>query len=226
MANSEKVFLDGRQLKRGFNEDYVIDYNQAEITFTPKVLITQYSRVRVDFECAERNYSISIIGANHRHRNGKVDVYLNYYQEKDNRSRPLFSDFSNEELGLLPLVGDEISAAKIPRIYSVAFDPNRILYEKVILSDGLNEPLIHYRNSYDPEVAHYSLSFSQVGNGVGDYRRLNQLANGTVYEYIPRIGNQSEGNYSILSQLPAPDSKRMLTAGTTIKLNEHEQVYS
>jgi len=226
MANSEKVFLDGRQLKRGFNEDYVIDYNQAEITFTPKVLITQYSRVRVDFEFAERNYSRSIIGANHRQSNGKVDVYLNYYQEKDNRNRPLFTDFSNEELGLLASVGDDISAAKIPRIDSVAFDPNRILYEKVIVSDGLKEPLIYYRNSYDPEVAHYSLSFSQVGNGVGDYRRSNQLANGTVYEYVTRIGNQSQGNYSILSQLPAPDSKRMVTAGTKIKLNEHEQIYS
>lgn len=226
MANSEKVFLDGRQLKRGFNEDYVIDYNQAEITFTPKVLITQYSRVRVDFEYAERNYSRSIIGANHTQTNGKVDFYLNYYQEKDNRNRPLFTDFSNEELGLLASVGDDIAEAKIPRIDSVAFDPNRILYEKVIESDGLSEPLIYYRNSNDPEVAHYSLSFSQVGTGVGDYRRANQLANGTVYEYVPRIGNQPQGNYSILSQLPAPDSKRMLTAGTKIKLNEHEQIYS
>src|SRR5690606_21821283 len=50
MANSEKVFLDGKQLQRGFNYDYVIDYNQGEITFTPNVIITAYSRVRIDFE--------------------------------------------------------------------------------------------------------------------------------------------------------------------------------
>src|SRR5690554_1309439 len=65
MANSEKVFLDGKELKRGFNNDYIIDYNQGEITFTPTVIITQYSRVRIDFEYAERNFSRSILTANH-----------------------------------------------------------------------------------------------------------------------------------------------------------------
>ncbi|WP_057939916.1 hypothetical protein [Algoriphagus resistens] len=226
MANSERVFLDGKQLKRGFNEDYVIDYNQAEITFTPKVLITQYSRVRVDFEFAERNYSRSIIGANHSQSNGRVDVYLNYYQEKDNRNRPLFTDFSQEELGLLASVGDSAELARIPRIDSVAFDQNRILYEKITQFDDLGNQLTYYAYSSDPEKAHYELGFSQVGQGLGDYRRSSQLSNGTVYEYVPRSNGQSQGDYSILSQLPLPDSKRMVTAGTRIKLNEHEKIYT
>ncbi|MEB2777031.1 hypothetical protein SYJ56_17065 [Algoriphagus sp. D3-2-R+10] len=226
MANSERVFLDGKQLKRGFNEDYVIDYNQAEITFTPKVLITQYSRVRVDFEYAERNYSRSIIGANHTQTNGKVDVYLNYYQEKDNRNRPLFTDFSQEELGLMASVGDSAELARIPRIDSVAFDQNRILYAKITEFDEFGDSLVYYEYSNDPELAHYELGFSQVGAGLGDYRRSSQLSNGTVYEYVPRLNGQSQGDYSILSQLPLPDSKRMVTAGTRIKLNEHEKVYT
>lgn len=226
MANSERVFLDGKQLKRGFNEDYVIDYNQAEITFTPKVLITQYSRVRVDFEYAERNYSRSIIGANHTQTNGKVDVYLNYYQEKDNRNRPLFTDFSQQELGLMASVGDSAALARIPRIDSVAFDKNRILYARVTAFDGFGNTLVYYEYSNDPELAHYDLGFSLVGAGLGDYRRASQLSNGTVYEFVPRLNGQPQGDYSILSQLPLPDSKRMVTAGTRVKLNEHEKVYT
>ncbi|MCE7055668.1 hypothetical protein LZF95_13355 [Algoriphagus sp. AGSA1] len=226
MANSERVFLDGKLLKRGFNEDYVIDYNQAEITFTPKVLITQYSRVRVDFEYAERNYSRSIIGANHTQTNGKVDVYMNYYQEKDNRNRPLFTEFSQEDLALLASVGDSAELARIPRIDSVAFDLNRILYEKIEETDDLGNPLTYYAYSTDPQKAHFDLNFSQVGQGLGDYRRSSQLTNGTVYEYVPRLNGRPQGEYSILSQLPLPDSKRMMTAGTKIRLNEHEKVYT
>ncbi|PZX48891.1 hypothetical protein [Algoriphagus chordae] len=226
MANSERVFLDGKQLKRGFNEDYVIDYNQAEITFTPKVLITQYSRVRLDFEYAERNYSRSIIGANHTQTNGKVDVYLNYYQEKDNRNRPLFTDFSQEELGLMASVGDSSELARIPRIDSVAYDQNRILYEKISMLDEFGDSLVYYKYSTDPEKAYYELGFSQVGTGQGDYQRSNQLSNGTVYEYVLPVNGHSRGDYSILSQLPLPDSKRMVTAGTRVKLNEHEKFYT
>jgi hypothetical protein len=226
MANSERVFLDGKLLQRGFNADYVIDYNQAEITFTPKVLITQYSRVRVDFEYAERNYSRSILGANHLQTNGKVDFYVNFYQEKDNRNRPLFTEFNQAEQLLLSSVGDSVQNAAIPRIDSVAFDPTRILYEKVQTLDESGNPVIFYRYSSDPDSAVYALSFSQVGDGMGDYRRANQLANGTVYEYVYRINGQPQGDYSILTQLPAPDSKRMTTAGTRIKLGKYEKVYT
>lgn len=226
MANSERVFLDGKLLQRGFNEDYVIDYNQAEITFTPKVLITAYSRVRVDFEYAERNYSRSIIGANHSQTNGDVEVYLNYYQEQDNRNRPLFTEFSQEELGLLSAVGDQTELARIPRIDSVAYDPNRILYERIEDLDSNGQPFVYYQYSTNPERANFVLSFSQVGQGRGDYRRESQLANGTVYAYVPRINGESQGNYSILTQLPAPDSKRMVTAGSRVKMSDKESVYT
>jgi hypothetical protein len=226
MANSERVFLDGRQLQRGFNADYVIDYNQAEITFTPKVLITQYSRIRVDFEYAERNYSRSILGANHLQTNGQVDFYLNYYQEKDNRNRPLFTEFSQEELSLLASVGDQTENARIPRIDSVAYDATRILYEKVVESDAQGNPLVYYLYSTNPQKAHFALSFSQVGAGQGDYRKSRQLANGTVFEFIPRMNGQPQGDYSILTQLPAPDSRRMVTAGTRVKIGEYEKIYS
>lgn len=226
MANSERVFVDGKQLQRGFNADYVIDYNQAEITFTPSVLITQYSRIRVDFEYAERNFSRSILGANHFQTNGKAEIYLNYYREKDNRNRPLFQEFSQEELALLAQVGDQVEDAMIPRIDSVAFDVNKILYEKIVELDGAGNPLTFYRYSTNPELAHFELSFSLVGSGQGDYRRVNQLANGTVFEYVPRVNGQPQGDYSILSQLPAPDSRGMLTAGAKINLSEKEKIYS
>ncbi len=226
MANSERIFLDGKLLQRGFNADYVIDYNQAEITFTPKVLITQYSRIRIDYEFAERNYSRSILGMNHLQTNGKVDVYLNHYKEKDNRNRPLFTEFSADEQLLLSSVGDDIQRAVVPRIDSVAFDPTRIMYEKVSELDDSGVRFTYFRYSTDPQKARFILSFTQVGSGRGDYKRKNQLSNGTVFEYVPRLNGQYQGDYSILTQLPAPDSKGMTTAGIRIKLGNHEKLYT
>ncbi|MEX2568730.1 MAG: hypothetical protein WD431_22500 [Cyclobacteriaceae bacterium] len=226
MANSEKVFLDGKPLKRGFNNDYIIDYNQGEITFTPSVLITQYSRVRIDFEYAERNFSRSILAANHIQENKKISFYVNYYREKDDRNRPLFTQLSDKDKMLLASVGDHLAGASTPRIDSTGFDPNRILYKKVTAEEAQNNLVTYYEYSTNPEEAFYAISFSETGQGMGDYKRKQQLANGIVYEYVPPVNGEKQGNYSILSTLPAPNKKQMITTGARLKLGVYEQIYS
>lgn len=226
MANSERVFLDGKLLQRGFNYDYVIDYNQGEITFTPKVLITQYSRVRIDYEYAERNFLRSILTANHIQESDKVSFFMNFYREKDNRNRPLFFEFSDADKVLLSSVGDDLNVASIPRVDSVVFDPNRVLYQKIYALDDFGHPVQYFEYSTYPELARFAIGFSEVGQGNGDYVRQQQLTNGPVFVHRSRVNGQAQGNYSISSPLPAPNQKQMFTTGARLKISPYEQIYT
>ncbi|PSQ83777.1 MAG: hypothetical protein BRD40_01690, partial [Bacteroidetes bacterium QS_1_65_9] len=62
VAGSERVYLDGERLTRGQTEDYVIDYTQAEITFTPDRLITDDRRITVEFQYSTTQFTRTLVG--------------------------------------------------------------------------------------------------------------------------------------------------------------------
>ncbi|MCF6238019.1 MAG: hypothetical protein L3J79_04260 [Candidatus Marinimicrobia bacterium] len=50
LAGSERVKLNDKLLQRGADDDYIIDYNAAEITFTQRYILSNNSRISVEFE--------------------------------------------------------------------------------------------------------------------------------------------------------------------------------
>src|SRR6478735_5510419 len=128
LANSERVYLDGRLMQRGFDYDYVIDYNQAEITFTPKHLITINTRIKVDFEYSDQNYSRSITNLSHYQTYNNLKFQVNYYNESDNPNNPNQIDLSKDQKKLLSQIGDDVSQAVVSGADSVKFDAGQVLY--------------------------------------------------------------------------------------------------
>jgi hypothetical protein len=221
IANSEKVYVDGRLMMRGFNYDYVIDYNTAEITFTPRVIITQFTRVRVDFEYSTQNYSRTILTASHQQDLGKLALYGSFYREKDNPNNPILAQLDTANRRLLSEVGDDLTLAVAQSAVIVSdFQEDRVLYtEKDTMLNGTIKKIYVRAKRGDSPL--YNVSFSEVGLGNGDYEIGSPTANGREYRWV---GNR-QGSYSPIRQLPAPNQKQMTVLGASYQVRSNEKIF-
>ncbi|GJM28914.1 MAG: hypothetical protein DHS20C17_15490 [Cyclobacteriaceae bacterium] len=227
LAGSEKVFVDGEQLTRGYNNHYTIDYNLGEIIFTNSVLITKYTRIRVDFEFSDQNYSKSIIEASQRQRWGKTQVFVNAYSEKDNKNRPLSFNLTNSDKESLSHIGDDLNQAVISSIDSVGYSENRILYSLVDTLDavGNRQQVLVY--STNPDSAIYQAQFTQVGASRGSYVQSASNLNGRVFEWVGVNSNgEFLGDYQSQVLATTPQKKQMVTIGLVHDISSVDYVYA
>ncbi|MCS6822599.1 MAG: hypothetical protein NZ551_12125 [Microscillaceae bacterium] len=225
IANSEKVFLDGILLKRGFNLDYVIDYNNAEITFTNQVLITQFSRIRVDFEYAERNFNRTIWQLSHENSYKKLNFLANIYQESDNPNAPVNINLTNEDRLSLREAGNNIRLAFVNGIDSTGFLQGQIMYEKrdTLVNNILFRGILVASNN--PNKAFFRVTFSQVGQNKGNYIRKTGTANGQVFQWVAPQNGIPQGDFEPIRLITPPNRKRMIALKSDYLFNKNEKIY-
>ncbi len=175
IAGTEKVYVDGIRQKRGEHNDYVIEYGNAQITFTPNKLITAASRINVDFEYTDRRYSRNFFGAGGVTKllNNKLELNFQYIREGDNQNAPIDILLTDADKSILKNAGDDINKATKSGISLAPKDSNGIRqgrYEKV---DTLinNNPFSIYRYNPGNPNSIYNVAFSFKGSGKGDYLR-------------------------------------------------------
>lgn len=217
LAGSEKVFVDGKKLLRGENYDYVINYNTAELSFTTQQPITRNSRIVVEFEYSEENYSRYLIFNANQYNTKKGKIWLNFYHEQDSKNQPLDQTLSNENKQLLSEIGDDLDLALVPNEEKVEYSNDFVLYRKV--SRTINQTSYDvYEYSTDSEEAIYRVNFSFVGNNGGNYIQVNSVANGRVYQWIDPIEGIPQGDFAPVSKLVTPQKQQMLTVGADYNL--------
>lgn len=213
LSGSESVYIDGKKLERGQENDYIIDYNTAELTFTAKQLITKDKRIIVEFEYSDRKYQRWMVHFSNEWQYKKVGYRINYFGEFDDRNSPLVQTLSDQEKLAMFNIGDTLLNSYSPAIDSVGFNTNEILYRKIDTTIASGTYII-YQYSTAPDSAFYRLSFSNLGKGNGNYILLNSTANGRVYQWVPpdSVTGALQGEFEPVIKLVTPKVQQMVTA--------------
>ncbi len=216
LSGTEKVYFDGKLMTRGAENDYVIFYDRAEISFTTNRLITKDSRIIVEFEYADQRYLRSLYQYTSSYENNAWKLDFNLVSQQDSKNTSGNIELDSTDLVLLGSAGDsdEGTIRSGIRRNQEEFSTNQIYYKKEFRAGAPDSILVFTAN---PDSSLYRASFSDVGQGNGSYSiNTGVNANGRVYKYVG-IG---QGNYEPLIRLIAPEQKQMYALRGTYQFNE------
>lgn len=223
VAGSERVYVDGVLLTRGQDHDYVMDYNTAEITFTPAMLVTTEKRIVVEFEYTDRHYTRYNLFSYNTMTLGKrqrwtLDVH--YFREQDLKNHPIQPELDDEEKRFLSQLADKTTYAYYALSDSATFSADQILYaRRDTLVAGQQYSVYVYSTSENEQL--YRLSFTYMGPNKGSYRLLRSTANGRVFGWVAPEDDVPQGDYEPVVQLVTPMLTQMLTVSGRYAYRPH-----
>jgi hypothetical protein len=226
LAGTEKVYIDGQMLQRGEDQDYVINYNTAELTFTQKRMITQDSRIQVEFEYSDQNYlNVNLYLFDEANFNNKLKIRMAVFSNTDSRNSPINQTLNPDQDKFLNQLGDSINKAFYPSAPIDTLAAGKILYQKDdTVYRSANGLYVHdsvYVFSVNPSVTLYNLSFVDVGLGNGDYMPNLNGVNGSVYQWVAPVNGQKQGQFEAAQFLVTPKTQQVVTIGADYALNKN-----
>lgn len=225
LAGTEKVFFNGILLTRGFDYDYVIDYNRAEIIFSPQRVIARDSRVIIEFEYTDIRYLRSLYATESVMTGKKWKAGFHFYSEQDSKTTTSDVPLDSMDISIMALSGDNLNKSVRSGIRPLdpasAQEQNRILYAGE--PDPLDPANIILKFTTNLDSARYSAVFSEVGQGRGDYNiDPEAIANSRVYVYA----GKNQGSYMPVIRLIPPEQRQMLTANARYDFNKNTHIFA
>lgn len=199
ISGSERVFVNGIQLQRGENRDYVIDYNAGEVRFNPTFPITADMRIVVEYQYSDRNYTRFIGFGGGNYTSEKLDIGAYGYIESDVKNQPLQQNLSPEQVAVLQQAGDDPSEMVAPSAVPDTYSDNKILYRKDVFE---GQEIFVFSNNPEDEL--FQVRFTLVGENQGNYVITNTSAISRIFEFAPPVNGVPQGNYEPVTQLFAP----------------------
>jgi hypothetical protein len=204
LPGSESVFLDGRRMKRGAENNYVIDYGRGTITFTERITITADSEIVVDYQSGEDGYGRTTLtgGWTSPLAGGAATLRGFYFRESDDPDDPVRGVMTDEDKEILAEAGDDPLQAIAPGVTPV---DNALDTYILVPADTIPE---HFQ--FVEEGGDFAVDFYDAGDGNGDYVTEGFTRRGEViYKYT----GPGTGNYLVGDPLPLPERKEVISLG-------------
>ncbi|MDR9447415.1 MAG: hypothetical protein RI519_06780 [Balneolaceae bacterium] len=211
LPGTEKVWLNGQRLRRGIDQGYTLDAAFAEITYTGSEVLSSTDVLRVEFQYITQNYTRTLLQAQSTANglaSGRLSVTASYLREADANE--------SERSDAFETLGDPLANIGISGVDSVGRleDATYPLYVKIdTVIDGNATTYYDYRPGDSKAV--YRVRFSNLGEGLGSYKRLLDETNGIIYTWV----GQGQGAYEPIVQAQPPVSRQLLTLAATTQIH-------
>ena len=215
LAGTERVFIDGELMQRGEDQDYIINYNTAEVTFMPKQMITKDKRIQIEFEYADRNYLNAQFFINNRIEiNNRLKITVGFFGNNDAKNSPINQTLTTKQKQFLGGIGNDVQNAFYPSAVADTFSSSAIFYRRIdtLIAPDFRDTIYVYEKNRAEDL--YSVTFLDIGQGSGDYVLDNSIAaNGKVYKWVaPNLQTgEKNGKYAPVVLLVAPRKQQVLT---------------
>lgn len=204
VAGTETIFLDGILLKRGENNDYTIDYNLAQISFTSKRVITDESDIVAEFQYTRLGFKSSVsatmvsLGRDHLSLSGF------YVRDADEIDQTEGFSLTDEKRSFLSTLGDDTTMSWMDGGTYVGSDKGDYsLVDSYYVYQGYN------RGTWD-------VAFTHVGTNNGDYVYSDSIS---AFLYTGSNG----GDYVSKIRVSLPERQQL--AGLQLGYGEGERFH-
>ena len=205
LSGTEKVWLNGKRLKRGQNFDYTIDYSSSEIYFTPKRLIDFDTDIFVEYQFSDFNYQKGFRGITLKNKLSNSGFFsFGLFDEFDQYDK---TDYENEKFKAF-----------------LNKDSSKVTLSTALIDSTGDYVLIDSIFVYDPSMTYINLPRYKIRfilDPVGSYVRQISDDNKMFYQYFSdSSSNHTKELYSPYKTMSAPTAQQFGKAHVSLRLNK------
>lgn len=218
LAGTERVYINGNKVKRGENNEYIINYGVGEITFTDQIFIKDETRIYVEYEYIDQDFNRTLIATEAKDNffDDRIKLGVTVIRQADGDDLLSQQVLTQEEIQLLKQVGDNLDQAIVSGVISNSNDSeNNVRYAQIDTTYN-GQTYSIFKNIPNSNSSNLVVRFSKVGLGNGSYERISDTINGLLFNWV----GPDNGSYEPFRQLPAPQKHQMIALNTRYSMTD------